>query len=311
MLVSFAVLLAACGPAESGTGSADATTQAIEVEDAAGRMVQLERPAERIVCLDGSCIDALSELGLVPEAVSNLNMASHPDYFGPDAAIGQIAGSFFEPDIEEIIMLEPDLVLGTLGVHSDLVAAIEPVAPVYLQSIPSLDEARAYVRTIGELTDRRTEADEAVEAFDARLAAYADAVDGARVPLSMYGSDLDFGIDAANSIIGQLLAEVTAYPWPESDDVTGFLDFSVERILEVDPDAIFVQTFAFDPDTRPLSEQLQENPLWSELAAVQAGEVYEVDTAYWASGRGTRTMTLILDVVIPTLYPESVPEPLG
>lgn len=307
------LVLTACASASpSSTEGDDTAPDGLVATDATGTEIRVDSPAERIVCLDGSCIDALHEVGITPVAVSNSSMATHEDYFGADAEIDAIAGSFFEPDIEEIIGADPDLVIATFGVHADIVDAVGTDTPVYLQSIPDLDAARAFVHDVGTLTGREQEAAAAVDAFDVKLDAYASAVSGDRVPLSLYGSDLDFGIDAANSIVGLVLAEVTAYPWPAADDgSSGFLDFSVERVLEVDPDAIYVQTFEFDGATAPLSEQLADNPLWSELKAVQTGDIYEVDSSYWASGRATRTLGLVLDVVIPTLYPDDVPEPLG
>lgn len=280
-------------------------TATVSVTDGSGAEVVLDSPAVRIVCLDGSCIDALYELGVTPAAVLNPAMATHPSYFGPDTGIETIAGSFFEPDVEEVIGVDADLVIGTAGVHSSIVAPLGGLTPVYLQSIEDLDDARAFLSDIGVLTGRPNDAEGAVERFDALLSDYAAAIHGDAVPLSMYGSDLDFGIDASNSIIGRTLAEVTAYPWPEAPDANGFLDFNVEGVLQVDPDAIFVQTFAFDGATAPLSDQLADNPLWGELTAVQDGRVIEVDTAWWASGRSTRTMTLVLDAVMPVLYPDA------
>ena len=332
LVAAFAALLlvAACQPAGEADQEGAAPPEAETAEDASagdpddasgdgaytatdypGTTITLDEPAERVVCLDGSCLDGLYAVGLEPDTALIYEMATHENFWGPDANIAQLAGAFFEPDVEEIVAAGADLVIGTSGVHADLVAAVEDVSPIYLHSLNDLDDARDFVRDVGALTGRSDEAEATIAAFDAKVDAYRNAISGDRIPLSMYGSDLDFGIDAADSIIGNTLAEMTDYPWPEAGEGGGgFLDFSVERILEVDPDTIFIQTMAFDPDTPPLSEQLAENELWSELSAVQSGDVYEVETSYWAAGRALRTQELILDETLPHLYPDEVPEPI-
>lgn len=309
MSVAVGLVIAACGG--NGSSGADDVSGggAVTVTDARGVEVSLDAPAERIVCLDGACLDAMFALGLEPVATSQYGMAVNESFWGPDTTITQLGGSFFEPDIEGVIAADPDLIVATRGVHADVAEAVAGSSEAYLQRITGLDEARQFLRDIAVLTDREARAEEAIEAFDAKLDAYAQASPGDRVVVTMYGSDTDFGIDAADSLIGELLAEVTPYPWPEAGE-DGYLDFSVERLLQVDPDAIFVQTFAFDPDAAPLSEQLAADPLWSELAAVRNGEVHEVETDWFATGRSLPTLGLILDTVLPTAYPEAIPEPL-
>ncbi|WP_052665510.1 ABC transporter substrate-binding protein [Nitriliruptor alkaliphilus] len=311
-LSAFALLLAACSGAEDAATPADASEDAAtapRATDATGTEIELSAPAERIVCLDGACVDALSTLGLEPVGSTQFGMVTNERFYGPETTITQVAGSFFEPYVESVTEAEPDLVLATAGVHADVAAALGDT-PVFLQSIADLDAARDYLRAVGDLTGHRDVAEAAIDDFDATLEAYAAASPGDRVAVTMYGSDLNFGIDAADSIIGRTLAEVTPYPWPEAGD-NGFLDFSVERLLEVDPDVIFVQTFAFDDSAAPLSEQLADNALWSELTAVRSGAVHEVETDWFATGRSVKTMSLVLDTVMPLLYPEAIPEPLS
>lgn len=308
--VAAVALLAACSSGEAATGSGQTGT--IVVTDAAGATHELDGPAQRIVCLDGSCLDALDVLGLEPVASTQFDFVTSTEFWGPETDIVRIDGSFFEPDLEGIVAAEPDLILATRGVHADLPAALDGVAPVFLQSIPTVEAARDYLLAVGEMTGRADRAREAVEAFDAKLDAYAQQRQAERVVVTMYGSDLDFGIDAADSIVGNLLARVTPYPWPEAGEgSSGFMDFSVERLLEVDPDVIFVQSYQFSPDTPPLSEQMREHPLWGELKAVQSGDVYEVDTAWWSAGRTIGVLERILDTVMTVTYPEEFPTPIA
>ena len=46
------------------------------------------------------------------------------------------------------------------------------------------------------------------------------------------------------------------------------------------------------------------NPLWGELKAVKNGEVHPVSFSLWSTGRGTRSLGLVLDEAMPLLYPD-------
>lgn len=81
----------------------------------------------------------------------------------------------------------------------------------------------------------------------------------------------------------------------------------MERLLEVDPDVIFVQTLR---QPTPLSQQLAANPVWGQLKAVRGGQVYEVDYDIWSLGQGPRALGLVLDEAMVKLYPDVFPRPL-
>jgi iron complex transport system substrate-binding protein len=324
--------LAACGSSQEAvaptsaetSGSAETAAEAeaaagaepapgeVSVTDATGTAIALPAPPERIVCLDGTCADVLAELGVLPVAAQSTAIVTDEAFFGPEGgSVSPIGGSFSEPNLEDIAAAEPDLVMGGAGVHGELRDALEPIAPLYLQANRTVDAAVENLRTVGELLGRQEEAEAAVARFEAVREAYASAP-GERVPLSMYGgSGTSLGIEAADSLFGQWISEFTAYPWPEAGEgAGGFLEYNLEEVLARDPDAIYVLTFDFEGGAPPFSEQLAGDPLWGQLRAVREGRVYEVDRDWWGTGYGTRSLTLILHQVMPTLYPEEFPEPV-
>lgn len=84
----------------------------------------------------------------------------------------------------------------------------------------------------------------------------------------------------------------------------GLMTVSLDRIFQSNPDVIFVQTYP--PSTAPLSQQLANNPRWKQLKAVQTGQVHEVDQ-FWHSGNGTRIMQVMLNQLMPIIYPNCFP----
>lgn len=306
---------APAAPTAAPTTAGEASS-AMSFTDATGTTVTLPAPPARIACLTEICTDILAELGLMPAAVND-PLAEDPRFFGTDgAAIPRIGGSFFEPSLEDVAAAQPDLVIGLGGVHEATRDGLASIAPLYIMNPRTYADSLSYLADVGRLTGRETEAQAAAEAFTTKLERYRSDSPQDRSALIMWGSDVNFGIDTAGSLVGGLLSEVTDYPWPappvgSEGHASGGIPFSLEQVLTVNPAVLFIQTISFGPvASTPLSDQLAANPLWSELQAVSNGDVHEVSFSLWSTGRGTRSLGLILDEAMPLLYPETFPKPL-
>ena len=285
----------------------------IAVEDATGEMVTLEGPAVRVVCLTGLCVDTMFVLGVKPVAANDL-LHRDPAYWGPDEnEIGPVSGSFFEPSLEDIAAANPDIVIGLGGVHDSLRAALESIAPLFIVNPIGVEGMLAHVVEVGILLGMEHEAEDAVAAFESRLEQYVAGVTTKRSVMVVYGSDVNIGADTVCTPAVDALAHAAVYA-PEfsgCDIHQPFPSFSVEQLLGIDPDVIFVQTYGFGPTPpEPVSEQLVDHVIWRELVAVQNGEVHEVDFFIWGTSRGINGTNFVLDEAMPKIYPEDFPAPL-
>jgi iron complex transport system substrate-binding protein len=287
-------VLAACGTADAGVEDGAGS---ITVIDDTGSVIALESPAARIACLTLMCVDALKEVGMTPVAYRE-DLAVDPRYLGPDTESRKITGGFGEENVEDIALSEPDLVIGLGGVQDGLRGAVEEVAPLYLVDPKSWRDSVQFLRTIGELTDRKQQADEAADAFTAEVLAAADRR-SELTTLSMYGEPGSLGVDSIETPVGSLLAEVSDYPWQAGADA--FATVSVEQIAAVDPDVVFAQAFSSGSDSEPLSDRLATNPLWAGISAARGDRMVEVDAGVWATGRGTISLRMVLDTVMAEL----------
>lgn len=164
---------------------------------------------------------------------------------------------------------------------------------------------------IARLTGRVDEAETAIKRFNTQLETYRVAISAneKRTVLMMGGSTLNylsrrFIIETNVGTVGSLLQQLTHYPWIEPAGKRmepGLMTVSLDRILQINPDFIFVQTYS--PSTTPLSQQLANNPYWKQLKAVQTGQVHEVEQ-FWHAGNGTRIIQVILNQLMPIIYPE-------
>lgn len=302
LLVSTLLAVAGCAPAPSSRSPAppESTTA---VTDGSGASVTTTGRVSRVVCLTGLCDDALLELGLQPVASREAgahDLLARPQFLGATAAekLPTIGGSFGQENVEDVIAARPDLVIGLEGVHDGLRSAIQSAAPLYLAKISKYQDSIDVLTWIGTVTGREHEAAAAVEKFQRTIDA-ARANPSSLTSLAIGGVDANFDVSTTSSLLGSVLGLVGKYPWQETaggSHEPGTATYSLEEILRIDPDVIFVNSIQVTPQPpRPISELLAGNPVWGRLKAVRNGHVVEVDPLLWATGRGTRSLGLALD----------------
>ncbi|WP_010275249.1 ABC transporter substrate-binding protein [Paenibacillus senegalensis] len=298
------------GDSNGNSSAANPEESGINATDSTGALLELPATVERVACLTEICVDSLAELGLAPVAVVPDSIAFQPEFFGDSpSSFVQIGGGFMEPSLEDIAQANPDVVIGLKGTHDMLRDGLKSIAPLYIAELKTYEDSVAFLEMMGEWTGKEDAAAAAKKAFLDKIDHYKENSPNNRSALILYGADVNFGIDTEGSLVGSLLAELTPYPWPapaeDGGHQAGGMAYSLEKVLETDPDHIFIETFSFSPDSPPLSEQFAANPLWGKLKAVQDSQITEVRTAIWANGRGTRSLSIVMDEAMSTLYPDT------
>lgn len=294
------------GKPGTAAGTEPSASPDLSFVDATGTRVVLQKPVQRIACLAELCVDMLAELGMKPVAAFG-TLHTRPEYWGNEGKeIPPIKGSFSEPNVESILSARPDLVVGWPS-HAGLREALAPT-PMMIVGASGYHDVIGYLKTMGRLTDRSAQAEAAARQFLDKLAEYKRLSPRNRTVLLMWGDSgsAEFGIDTEKSVYGSLLNEIARYPWPATSDATKnglILSYSLEKVLEVNPDVIFVATFVYG-NGPTLVQQLKSHPLWKELKAVKNGDVHEVDVDLWVTAQGTRALGRVLDRAMRVLYPD-------
>jgi iron complex transport system substrate-binding protein len=124
-----------------------AVPRAALFEDAVGRSVAIDRVPERIVTLAPSLTEIVYFLGLGERVVGVTRYSSFP----PEAAAKPKVGSYVDLNVEQIVSLAPDLVIGTADGNQPAVVEILEKAgiPVYIVNPRNLHEVIDTVRDIG------------------------------------------------------------------------------------------------------------------------------------------------------------------
>ncbi|MDL4842143.1 ABC transporter substrate-binding protein [Aquibacillus rhizosphaerae] len=202
-----------------------------------------------------------------------------------------------QPNIEEIIALQPDLIIASKTRHEEIYDQLSNIAPTVVT------EDHFHWKEILSLTADALNKEEEEQAF---LTEWEEKVMNFKEKL---GSELEntevaivgFRSDHArifyNTFPALIIDELgLKRPANQVGDDWGVKLTSKENIPEMDADIIFDMTSVSRDDGRvDTREDWVNHPLWANLRAVQNDRVYSVDPVIWTNGSGPIAATKMLE----------------
>ena len=274
-----------------------ALAQTVTVDTARGAVEVAAQPAT-VAVFDIAALDTIHALGLTPAGVPDkLYVAYLADLAGAAAPVGTL----FEPDLEALAALGPDLiVLG--GRSSTQVEAVSGLAPTLDMTIGEdlVGEARARIGAYGAIFGVEDKAGELLATLDARLAETAGAAAGKGTALIVMANGPKVSAYGTGSRFGWIH---TALNLPEAhenlDPETHGDAISFEFIAEVNPDwLIVIDRGAAIGEAGGASATL-DNALVQGTSAAQKGQIVYLDPApIYIAGGGYTSMMQTLDELL-------------
>ena len=201
----------------------------------------------------------------------------------------QKVGDFSNPNLESIIALEPDFVIMTSGSggrggdsnQADLKAALAASnIPVACFQVTTFADYERMLRTCCDITGRDDLYEQNAQAVSERIKAITAKVPAGEAPTALVLTTFSGGtrVQASSTMTGAMLADLGVKT--RADENPSLLkDFSLESIIEMNPDYIFVVPMGNDDAAamKALEDQTAANPAWSTLDAVQNGRYVTLD----------------------------------
>ena len=271
LILIAALLLPACGPA--ATPTPEPTDVPLVFTDGLGRTVTLAGPAQRIVSMAPSNTEILFAIGAGSQVVGRDEFTNYP----PEAMeLPSIGGSMSDYNLEQIVSLNPDLVLAAEINTPEQVKAIEDLGLTvfYLNNPTELDGLYTMLETVGKLSGQEAQVGAMVTDLRARAAAVANALAGIEERPSVF-YELD-GSDAAKPwTVGEgpfidLLIRLAGGENVGAAMGAPYGQLSLEALLVADPAIILLG----DSNYGVTVEQVAARTGWGDLSAVQGNRVY-------------------------------------
>ena len=194
----------------------------------------------------------------------------------------QSLGVVQEPDLERLMQLQPDLILGSQQRHGQLYPILSSIAPtVFSETIGATwaDNLTLFGQALG----REAEAEQWLARIDRQCRRIGERYQAKGRPrLSIVRSmQTHIRLYLGESFIGALMQRC-GLRRPESQSGDGFARRlrSPRQIDLMEGDIILLSEYA--PEQGSLIRRWQQSPFWSRLQ----GRVYPVDDSYWMLGIG-------------------------
>jgi len=297
LLCAFALIAAACGsPAEETAATAtpttttatQATTTAAHTPTTLGvakgfpvtvaGAETADRPVA-IVSLSPTATETLFAIGAGEQVIAVDSLSNYP----AEAPVTNL--SAFEPNIEAIAALSPDLVVISWD-PGEVVAGLNALGiPVINRTgAISFEDAYNQITELGAATGNVNAATELTVTMQAEIAALVDEYQAPETAFTFYHEvDNTFYSATSATFVGSIYSLFGLSNIADAADPggRGFPQLSAEYILESDPDVIFYGC-ALWCGTSP--ETMAKRPGWAELSALETGSLVALDddiTSRW------------------------------
>lgn len=245
---------------------------------------------KRIIALDETSMEALLALDLKPVAAIQPNIAgSIIPKLGKKAEGIVSLGKNSQPNIEKMVQLNPDLILG-FSISAEQYKLFSQIAPIVTFDYIQNGWKDAF-SSIAETTGKSEQAKKLLDEYQQRVEKLRTFVNhnlkGKTVSISRFYAGNQFTeFRTKYSFPGSLLTEVgIVLPEIQNQLTTNenqpLVSVSLERLDLINADILFI---VLDPGAEQTFQKYQNSPLWQNLKAVQNQRVYTVNSSYWIFG---------------------------
>jgi iron complex transport system substrate-binding protein len=268
------------------------------VQHALGETCVPNQP-QRVVTLDVPSLGNALTLGIKPLA-SIVYFDTPPPYLAKHLEAIENLGKEEQPNIEKILALKPDLIIGIKYSTEPIYSQLSQIAPTVVDNWEGYPSWRDHFNFVAQVLGKTEEAKLVWAKYDQRIASLKTLLANRLQDLEVSFVHICCGtidIDLKNSFNGSILADVgIRRPPAQAAPIEGGITLlSEERLMDIDGDILFVAVD--NEEANQKLAELKRNPLWETLRAVQQNRVYFVNYPTWRGGN-----PLAADAVIDDLF---------
>ena len=289
------LLVASCQQPSAVESALDPTVPTRAVNHVMGTS-QVPVSPQRVVVLDTTPLDAALALGVDP--VGTISYGIPPGYLGKPASDIEIIGQFNQPNLEAILKLKPDLILGAKSISERLYPRLSRIAPtVFIEGAGRSWDWKNNFRIYADALNRTDQAEQLLADYEQQLVelqtSLVPAPDDLTASVVLSGR-CGFIAHTPTSFSGSVLKEIGFQRNAvQANDEQFFVRLSREDLDSPEGDILFLIHY---PNITSKAEFVNDR-LWSQLDVVQRGAVCEVKGEVWAAGRSILAAQQVLEDV--------------
>ncbi len=279
----------------------------VTVVDATGSEVFVPSKPERIVSLAPSTTEIIYFVGALDRLVGVDDYSDYPPVVKDMLENGTLTsiGGFWNPNIETILSLDPDLVIGVDSTpHRQVKDVLEDYGiPVILLPQASIDDVKRSIIIAGMATGNIDEAVKVLSKINSKLAAVKKAASGIEDPVTValivwINPIFVAGNETFQNDIIEFAGGVNVFA-----NLSGWPTISPEDLVEANPDVILLSGINVTTFIDYLVSQVGDAAL--DISAVANGRVYTISGDYADMlSRPSPRVADIIPIIQYILYPE-------
>ncbi|MEK8128879.1 ABC transporter substrate-binding protein [Paenibacillus filicis] len=221
---------------------------------------------EDAASLDVHPIGAISIGGKFPEIFASITVKS------------ESIGEKIQPNLEKILQLKPDVILGSTKFKKDVHEKLQKIAPTILVSHISTDW-EANLQLMGKLSGKEAKAEQIIAKYKADSQAakstLQEKLKGKTVAAIRIRSTQTY-VYPKDVYFNPVLYDEIGLDVPEAVKKARTQEvISVEQLAEMNPDYLFIQfSTSENSETQSAYEELKKNAIFQNIAAVKNGHLF-------------------------------------
>jgi len=243
------------------------------MQDQAGRMVQVPENPQRVVALAPSVTEIIFALEQEKRLAGVTRFSDYP----PRAQQWPKVGSYIQLDLEKIVALKPDLCIAIKdGNPIEVISRLEDLGiPVYAVNPVNLRSVMEAIRNIGNLLQAHAQSEILTAQMEKRIDQIKKLT--AEIP-DKPGVFFQIGISpivavGRASFLHELILTAGAKNLSEGD--VPYPRFSQEQVLALSPEIIIITSMARGEIFQQVKKDWEK---WPDMPAVKNGRIYIVDS---------------------------------
>jgi len=308
LLTMSSLLFSGCTSQSKEQPIVQSSTEYLRITDDAQRTVVLAKKPQRIVVLSTSFLDVLYGVG--GEAVGRPSSKT-PAIFPASQMAGEV-GFVYNINTEQLLSLQPDLVIGFQGIHEKLIPILESSnIPIIMLKMKTYDDVLAKIKLLGDIVGTQTTAQNMIDKMQMRINAVVEQLPAqSKKIVILHATAKNVTVELEGSIAGNIAKMLRikniAVGSKSMDSDPEITPYSLEKLVEGDADIILVVTMGnmADIETR-MKTDIASNPAWSGLRAVKNDQIFFLPSELFQLSPGIRfheAVEYMAKVVYPEVY---------
>ncbi|WP_373746856.1 Fe(3+) dicitrate ABC transporter substrate-binding protein [Neisseria dentiae] len=258
---------------------------AVTVTDAKGQFT-INTVPKKVVVLELSFVDALSQVGVSPVGVAddkdkNRILPQVRSKVQPWKSVGMRS----QPSLEAISQLKPDLIIADLDRNNAIYTELKKIAPTLMLDARynTYQNELANAQTIATVLGKGSQMKVRIQKHNALMAQTAKALAVPKGTKVVYGNsrETSFNMYSDKVFTGGVL-QALGFTLPAVNTKDGIAEVGLEQVAAQKPEWLFIAHYR----NESLAKKWMNQALWKAIPAVKNNRVVSVSPDVWARARG-------------------------